>query len=159
MAALFLLLALVAGIGIGDLMLENPTGSEVTVFHQPISGHSQGALLAAAAALGFAVALLLVASLGAARARRARRERLPGGARDAWTVPARGRHTVGHRAPDWLDELGPDRWSRLPDDPDATRTGDPAPYQPEPLYQQTWRAARLRDDPDHHLPPSNGRVR
>jgi hypothetical protein len=76
MAALLLLLATVAGVVAGDLVLENPAGGEVTAFHHTISGYPQGWLLATAAALSFLAGLLLAASLSASRARRARRQQL-----------------------------------------------------------------------------------
>jgi uncharacterized membrane protein len=61
---------------VGDLVLENPSAGEVTVFNQPVSGYSQGMLLAMAAILGFVVAVLLVASMTSTRARPARRKQL-----------------------------------------------------------------------------------
>jgi hypothetical protein len=71
MAALFLfVLAVAGGVVVGDLVWENPKGAEVTVFDQPVTGYSQGWLLAGAAALGFVVALLLVALVGATKGRR-----------------------------------------------------------------------------------------
>jgi hypothetical protein len=44
-----------------------PPAAEVTVFGQPVIGYSQGWLLAMAALLGFVVAELLVASVGATK--------------------------------------------------------------------------------------------
>jgi hypothetical protein len=78
MAALFLFVLAVAGgvVVVGDLVWENTTAAEVTVFGQPVTGYSQGWLLAMAAALGLVVALLLVASVGATKRRRERRRQL-----------------------------------------------------------------------------------
>ena len=76
MAGLLLLVAAIGGVAVADLVLENPTAGEATVFTQPVSGHSQGMLLAMAAALGFVVALLLIASLAWTRWQRARRRQL-----------------------------------------------------------------------------------
>ena len=77
MAALFLfMLAVAGGVVVGDLVWENPTAAEVTVFGQPVTGYSQGWLLAMAATLGFVVAVLLVASVGATKGRRERRRQL-----------------------------------------------------------------------------------
>src|SRR5215218_7267216 len=77
MAAFFLfVLAVAGGVIVGNLMRENPTGADVTVFGQPVTGYSQGWLLAMAAMLGFVVALLLVASVGATKGRRERRRQL-----------------------------------------------------------------------------------
>jgi hypothetical protein len=65
MAALFLFVVAVAGgVVVGDLVWENATAAEVTVFGQPVTGYSQGWLLAMAATLGFVVAVLLVGSVG-----------------------------------------------------------------------------------------------
>jgi hypothetical protein len=77
MAAFFLfVLAVAGGVVVGNLVWENATAAEVTVFGQPVTGYSQGWLLAMAAALGFVVALLLVASVGATKGRRERRRQL-----------------------------------------------------------------------------------
>jgi nitric oxide reductase large subunit len=77
MAAFFLfVLAVAGGVIVGNLMRENPTGADVTVFGQPVTGYSQGWLLAMAAMLGFVIALLLVASVGATKGRRERRRQL-----------------------------------------------------------------------------------
>jgi hypothetical protein len=62
MAALFLFVLAVAGaVVVGDLVWENTTAAEVIVFGQPVTGYSQGWLLAMAATLGVVVAVLLVA--------------------------------------------------------------------------------------------------
>jgi hypothetical protein len=77
MAAFFLfVLAVAGGVVVGNLVWENATAAQVTVFGQPVSGYSQGWLLAMAATLGFVVALLLVASVGATKRRRERRRQL-----------------------------------------------------------------------------------
>jgi hypothetical protein len=77
MAALFLfVLAVAGGVVVGDLVWENPAVAEATVFGQPVTGYSQGWLLAMAAMLGVVVAVLLVASVGATKGRRERRRQL-----------------------------------------------------------------------------------
>jgi hypothetical protein len=77
MAALFLfMLAVAGGVVVADLVWENPTAAEVIVFGQPVTGYSQGWLLAMAAMLGVVVAVLLVASVGATKGRRERRRQL-----------------------------------------------------------------------------------
>ena len=77
MAALFLfMLAVAGGVVVGDLVWENPAAAEVTVFGQPVTGYSQGWLLAMAALLGVVVALLLVASVRSTKGRRKRRRQL-----------------------------------------------------------------------------------
>ena len=52
MAVLLLVLAVVGGILVGDLVLENPAAEVVTVLHHPISSYSEGELLSAVAASG-----------------------------------------------------------------------------------------------------------
>ena len=76
MAAFFLLLAIIGAALVGDLVWENTTAGEVTVLDRTLVSYPQGWLLAAAAAVGFVVALLLVASVGSTRARRERRRQL-----------------------------------------------------------------------------------
>jgi hypothetical protein len=82
MAVFLFLMAAIGGVVVvvvvvvGDLVLENPSAGEVTVFTQPISGYRQGQLLAVAAILGIVVALLLVASMTSTQRRRARRKQL-----------------------------------------------------------------------------------
>ena len=89
MAALFLfVLAVAGGVVLGDLVWENPTAAEVTVFGRPVTGYSQGWLLAMAATLGFVVAVLLVASVGATKRRRERRRQLRRLRRDRRQHPA-----------------------------------------------------------------------
>ena len=63
MAVFFLLLAILGGALVGDLVWENTTLGEATVLDRTVVSYPQGWLLAAAAALGFVVALLLVASV------------------------------------------------------------------------------------------------
>ena len=76
MAALFLLLAVLGAILVGDLVLENTAGGAITVLNHPISGYSEGLLLAMTAGLGFVVGLLAVGSVSLRRTRRARRKQL-----------------------------------------------------------------------------------
>jgi hypothetical protein len=84
MAVFLFLMAAIGGVVVvvvvvvvvGDLVLENPSAGEATVFTQPISGYRQGVLLAMAAALGVVIALLLVASMTSTQRRRARRKQL-----------------------------------------------------------------------------------
>ena len=75
-AFLLFVLAAAGGVVVGNLVWENSTAAEVTVFNQPLTGYPQGWLLAAAAALGFVVALLLVASVSVTKGRRERRRQL-----------------------------------------------------------------------------------
>ncbi|HET9291083.1 MAG TPA: hypothetical protein VFQ49_08370, partial [Actinomycetes bacterium] len=82
MAAFFFLLAIIGGALIGDLVWENTGAGEATVLGRTVDGYPQGWLLSAAAALGFVVALLLVASFSSTKARRARRRQLRAMKRD-----------------------------------------------------------------------------
>lgn len=170
MAMFFFLVAAIGGVVVADLVLENPTTGEATVFTQPVSGHSQGVLLAMAAALGFVVALLLAASMGSTRRRRARRRQLRAigasrqrqaaapeqeqpGLLDEWF----GRHvTVGDPGePARPTDLGREGWEDRPEDrPHHGHTwADGAP--PRLFHQRTRRAAHLRNHPDLRVPPNS----
>jgi hypothetical protein len=135
MAAFFFLLALIGGALVGDLVWENTGAGEATVLGRTVDGYAQGWLLAAAAGLGFVVALLLVASVSSTKARRARRRQLRA-----------MKHDPQHR------DIEPERdHARWLDESFGQRTGaadaDPSlPSQSEPLYEQTRRAAGLRED-------------
>ena len=48
MAALFLLLVIIGGIVVADLVLENPTADSITFLNHPITGYSEGLVLAMA---------------------------------------------------------------------------------------------------------------
>jgi hypothetical protein len=135
MAAFFFLLALIGGALVGVLAWENTGAGEVTVLGRTVDGYPQGWLLSAAAALGFVVALLLVASVSSTKARRARRRQLRAMKRDP---QHRDVEPEGDYAR-WLDES----FGRRTDAADA----DPSlPRQSEPVYEQTRRAAGLRED-------------
>ena len=138
MAAFFLLLAILGGALVGDLVWENTTAGEVTVLDRTVNVYPQGWLLAAAAGLGFVVALLLVASVSSTRARRARRRQLRALRHDQRRegVELEGDHAT------WLDES----FGRRERGADA---GEPLPPRSEPLYEQTRQSVRLRDD--HYL--------
>ena len=89
MAALLLfMLAVAGGVVVGDLVWENPPAAQATVFGQPVTRYSQGWLRAMAALLGFVVALLLMASVGATKGRRQRRRQLRRLRRDRRQHPA-----------------------------------------------------------------------
>jgi hypothetical protein len=170
MPALFLLLAIIGAVVVGDLVLENPSAGEVTLFHHPIAGATQGQLLATAAALGIVVALLLAAAVRSAGARRSRRTQPRPAGRDAQGQAAGfAREDVGlleelaeHDATiDQLDEQAhpadeePDRVAEQPEDPHSAVVPEPAERPAEPLYEQSKRAARLRNDPDLWSPPTD----
>jgi hypothetical protein len=135
MAAFFFLLAIIGGALVGDLVWENTTAGEITVLDRTVTGYPQGWLLAATAALGFVVGLLLVASLHSTKARRARRRQ--------YRSMERGRQDhdleLAREDVSWLDEHAGRPQT-------AADTGKRFQQQSEPLYEQTRRAAGLRDD-------------
>ena len=134
MAAFLFLLAIIVGALIGDLVWENTSTGEVTVLGRTVADYPQGWLLAGAAALGFVVALLLVASVSSTKARRARRRQLRAMKRDR-------QHEGTEREGDyenWLDES----FGRRESATDAVPRLKP---QSEPLYEQTRRDAGQRD--------------
>ena len=132
MAAFFLLLAMIGGALVGDLVWENTTAGEATVLGRTAVSYPQGWLLAGAAALGFAVALLLVASVSSTKARRNRRREFRSVKRDLRDQAFEPEHAS------WLDEP-------VAREEPAGDTG--VSYQPhsEPSYEHT-RQARLHDD-------------
>jgi hypothetical protein len=176
MAALLLLLAIVGGIVVGDLVLENtsPAG-DITVLHHPISGSSEGLVLAMAAALGVVVGLLVVASASTTGTRRARRKQLrtAGGAltrqvaelkrenmrlRDELArrdQPVRHRRELASPA-----DLGSTPWAGATADHRVmVPSHQVAERHSEPLYEEAKRAARLRSDPELSFLFSDDRAR
>ena len=137
MAAFFLLLAIIGGALLGDLVWENTTAGEATVLGRTAVNYPQGWLLAGAAAVGFAVALLLVASASSTKARRQRRRQL----RSMRHRPEREGVETEHAG--WLDES--------PGRRDTAAAADASPTsRSEPLYEQTRLAARQHDDRRQH---------
>ena len=139
MAAFFFLLAIIGGALVGDLVWENTTAGEVTVLDRTLVSYPQGWLLAGAAALGFVIALLLVASMSSTKGRRDRRRQL----RSLKHQPQREGIKPEQEHTNWLDES----FGR---DEAATDAGDPLPRPSEPLYERTRRTIRERDDPDQY---------
>ena len=136
MAAFFFLLAILGGALVGDLIWENTATGEVTVLDRTLVSYPQGWLLAAAAGIGFVIALLLVASVSSTKARRNRRRQLRAMKRDQQDPGFEPEHAG------WLEE-------RL--DSHGTAAGadrPPQQRQAEPLYEQT-RQAHLDDDRRH----------
>jgi hypothetical protein len=141
MAALFLLLAVVGTIVVGDVVLENTAGGAITVLNHPITGYSDGLLLAMAAALGFMVGLLAIGSVSLRRTRRARRKQL--------RVAERG--LSGQ-----LLELERENTGLR----EALARRDLAAHRSvEPVSDEARRVARLRGDSDRLFPSSDDRVR
>jgi hypothetical protein len=167
MAGFLFLVAAIGGVVVADLVLENPTAGQATVFTQPVSGHSQGALLALAAALGFVTALLLVASLAWTRRRTRRRQphaisanghgqaAAPQGEQPGLLEEWFGRHVtvaeLGQPAPP-TDREG---WQDQPQDRPVTALPEPSQHQPGSFHQRTRRAAHLPNHLDGWFPPNN----
>jgi uncharacterized membrane protein YciS (DUF1049 family) len=156
MAVVLYLVAIIGGGVVGDLVLENPTADQVTVFNQPVSGYTDGTLLAMAAALGFVVALLLVASMNCTTRRRTRRKQhraIRAGTQPQTTKPEpeqaslleeffRRQETAGDLAePAQPDELGRKRWEHQSGAGRITVTprADRAPPRILPPADQTGR--------------------
>jgi outer membrane murein-binding lipoprotein Lpp len=76
MAALFLVLAMVDAVLLGDAVIANTNASSVSVFNFSITGYTQGQLLLIAAGLGLLGALLLGLAWRLSGARRAKRRQL-----------------------------------------------------------------------------------
>jgi uncharacterized integral membrane protein len=143
MAAFFLLLAIIGAVLVGDMVWENTDAGELTVLDRTLVSYPQGWLLAGAAALGFVIALLLVASVNSTKGRRDRRRRL----RSLKHQPQREGIGPDQEHTNWLDES----YGR---DEIAADAGEPLGRPSEPLYEQTRRAARQRDDPRQQRPPA-----
>jgi uncharacterized membrane protein YccC len=148
MTALLLLLAIIGGVLVGDLVVENTAAGAVTVLNHPIAGFSDGLLLAAAAALGFVVGLLVVGAVGLRRTRRARRRQLRTAERDLSRQlielereNARLRETLARRDP-------PGRHAVALATAERASSPSPADRPREPVFEEAKRAAGLRSDPD-----------
>ena len=162
MADLLLLLAVVGGILVGDLVLENSAAGAVTVLHHPISGYSEGQLLAAAVALGLVVGLLVVGAATLRRTRRARRRQLGTVERDLTAQLAK----LERENASLQEELAHRDWP-LACPAEAARPGDlgsawtasvakgqarvlplPVDRPAEPVYEQARRVAHIPSDLD-----------
>jgi len=132
MAVFFLLLAMIGGALVGDLIWENTTAGKITVLDRTVTGYPQGWLLVAAAAIGFVIALLLVASVSSTKARRNRRRQFRSMKHD---LQEQG-FELDHAS--WLQESSDRRET-------AADAGRPSPRQSEPLYEQA-RQAHLHED-------------
>jgi len=76
MAALFLVLAVVDAVLLGDAVIANTSASAVSVFNYSVTGFTQGQLLLIAAGLGLLGALLLGLAWRSSGARRSTTRRL-----------------------------------------------------------------------------------
>jgi uncharacterized membrane protein YccC len=155
MAALLLLLAIAGATVVGDLVLENTGIGTVTLLNQPITGYSEGLLLAMAAAIGFVVGLLMIGSVSMRRTRRARRRQLRVAERELNRQLAelerentRLRDELARRdaaarrlaAVAAAADVGP------PVAVERKVTSQPVDPRMEPVYAEARRAARLRSD-------------
>jgi hypothetical protein len=143
MAAFFLLLAILGGALVGDLVWENTSAGEATVLDRTLVSYPQGWLLAAAAALGFVIALLLVASVSSTKARRQRRRQLRS---MKHRLDGEGVETELEHA-SWLDQSLGRR--------EAADIREPLERQSEPSYEQTRLAAGQHDDRRQQWPPDS----
>jgi hypothetical protein len=141
MAAFFLLLAILGGALVSDLVWENTSLGEATVLDRTVVSYPQGWLLAAAAGLGFVIALLLVASVSSTKGRRNRRRELRS---LKHRLDGEGVETELEHA-SWLDESLGRR--------EAVDTREPLERRSEPLYEQT-RLARQHEDRRQGRPPA-----
>jgi hypothetical protein len=161
MAAFVLFVVAVAGAAVvADLVWENPTAGQLTVFHHTVSGYPEGWLLATAAGLGFVVALLLVAAVNSTKRRRARRRQLrrlrhgledqvvapepdQAGLLDAFFGPEEpSRHLGGPARP--ADPRG-ERPETQADDHQGWVTPQPIQHPTEPLHPRV-RSAHVREE-------------
>jgi len=136
MAILLFLLAIAGGVLVGDLVLENTDPGGVTVLDRSFTGYTQGQLLAAVAAVGFVIGALVVASLSLRKSRRVRVRELRQAERDLTDEVAElereNRNLRGELA------------RRDPRQRRPAAAGVPADRPPDPIYDETRRAARLR---------------
>jgi ABC-type cobalt transport system substrate-binding protein len=167
MAALLLLLAIAGTAVVADLVLENNGTGAITVLHHPVSGDSEGLLLAIAAAVGLVIGLLVVGSVSLRRTRRVRRKRLRqaehelrGQLAELKRENIRLCEELAHR------DAAARRLARVavaaadPEAAVAAAQRTPAPVadrQVEPLYEEARRVARLRSSFDLDVPATGVR--
>ena len=143
MAVLFLLLAVLVGVVIGDAVLENSTASTVTLFDRSFDQLSDGELMAVFAGLGFLLAVFLFLAFGSSRSRRTRRRELRSARRDA-----EGRvQELEHENARLQDELArTGRVGRLGHDERTVPTAPPVGERPAGPPQPTSRHTERIDD-------------
>jgi hypothetical protein len=163
MAALLLLLAILVASLVADLVVENTGTDAITMLHQPITGYGEGLLLAMAAALGLVIGLLVIGSLSLRRTRRARRQRLRRTERElrGQLLKLEGENTRLRKELARRDSAA----RRVAcvaaaagfDPPAAAGTVRPllADHQPEPIYEEARRVARLRSSVELSLPSTH----
>jgi type II secretory pathway pseudopilin PulG len=149
MAVLFLLLAVLLGVVLGDAVVENTTAGTVTLFDRSFDQLSTGELMAAFAGLGFLLAVFLFLAFGARRSRRNRRRELRAARRDAESRVEELEHENA-RLHDELARAG--RVGRLAPDQQAPATSPPVGGRPAGPPQPTNRRTERIDD--RTVPPS-----
>lgn len=82
MAAIFLVLAVLDAVLLGNVALTNPSAGSLSVFDRSITGFTQGELLLLAAGLGLLLALFLGIAWSSSSARRAKRRQLQAARRE-----------------------------------------------------------------------------
>jgi uncharacterized membrane protein YciS (DUF1049 family) len=164
MAVLLFLLAIAGGVLVGALALENTAAGSVTVLDRSFTGYSEGQLLAAVAALGFVVGVLVVGSVSLRRSRRVRRRELHRAEQDLTAEVAElegeneslreelARRAAGSRRPGAAAmPADPARGSMAPGSDRRTRAySAPADQYPDPVDEEARRVARLRSS---HMDP------
>jgi hypothetical protein len=158
MAVLLFLLAIAGGVLVGDLVLENTAAGSVTVLDRSFTGYTQGQWLAAVAALGFVIGVLVVASVSLRRSRRVRRRELRRAEQDLTAEVAElerenkslrdelARRAAVSRRPG-AGAMPADLASAqmAPGGEQRTRAySAPADRHSEPVYEEARRATRLR---------------
>jgi type II secretory pathway pseudopilin PulG len=143
MAVLFLLLAVLLGVVLGDAVVENTTAGTVTLFDRSFDQLSTGELLAVFAGLGFLLAVLLFLAFGARKSRRNRRRELRSGLRDAESRVEELEHENA-RLNDELARAG--RVGRLGHDEQTVPTAPPVGERPAGPPQPTSRHTERIDD-------------
>ena len=162
MAVLLFLLAIAGGVLVGDLVLENTAAGSVTVLDRTFTGYSHGQLLAVVAAVGFIVGVLAVGSVSLRRSRRVRRRELRQVERDLTADVAeleRENDDLRKEVARRTQLLRHPGVGTMPADPAPGSTAHPgerrarthsapADRDPEPVYEEARRVARLRSDRD-----------
>jgi type II secretory pathway pseudopilin PulG len=148
MAALFLLLAVLLGVVLGDAVVENTTAGTVTLFDRSFDQLSTGELMAAFAGLGFLLAVFLFLAFGSRRSRRNRRRELRSARRDAESRVEELQHENA-RLHDELARAG--RVDRLGDDERTVPTQPPVGGPTSPPEPTSRRTERIDD---RTVPPS-----
>jgi Na+-transporting methylmalonyl-CoA/oxaloacetate decarboxylase gamma subunit len=143
MAVLFLLLAVLVGVVLGDAVLENSTAGTVTLFDRSFDQLNDGEFMLVFAGLGFLLALFLFLAFGARKARRTRRRELRSARRDAESRVDELEHENA-RLHDELARAG--RVGRLGHDERPVPTAPPVGERPAGPPQPTSRHTERIDD-------------